>query len=402
MTHAPLPLTRRRLLTLTGATIATASLVPQISFAAGPKGRPLVVILLRGGLDSQALFPLYTDPNYRSLRGPLTLGPPGSYGGILDLDGSLGLHPAAEPLLPYWQAGNMAVASAVASPYRGQSHQEAQVVLESGLQNYEASNAAGGWLNRALAASGAGDGSIRAISLGTKIPLILSGTAQTEPWLPSGLAPNRAGYLERIATLYAKDPILSEALTTGIRARALRHAMMGTDHVAADTTGIAAQNLSIATELTGRAIAAEDGPTVAVIECGGWDSHLQQGGLEGSTARALAGLANGLTALADGLGPVWKDSMILAIGEFGRSAQSNDQGGTDHGIGGMALLLGGALKKSQRLGDLPKLKAGGLDPTLDSRALFKGILAEHWGLTRSVLDKRVFPDSSNIAPISGL
>ena len=94
--------------------------------------------------------------------------------------------------------------------------------------------------------------------------------------------------------------------------------------------------------------------------------------------------------------------MIVAIGEFGRTVRPNDQGGTDHGTAGMALILGGALKKSQRLGDLPMLQAGGLDPTLDSRALFKGILAQHWGLTRSVLDKRVFPDSASIAPISGL
>mgnify|MGYP005991792971 FL=1 len=402
MTHAPHHFTRRRLLALTGATVATAALVPQISFADGPKDRPLILILLRGGLDSQALFPLYTDPKYGSVRGPVALAPPGSYGGLLDLDGSLGLHPVAEPLLPYWQAGQMAIAPAVASPYRGQSHREAQSILESGLQDYDPNNAAGGWLNRALSASGAGDGSIRALSLGTTVPLILSGATPTEPWLPSELAPNRAGYLERIATLYANDPILSEALTTGIRARNLRHSIMGPDHVAADTAGIAAQNLSIATEMVGRALSAQDGPRVAVIECGGWDSHLQQGSLEGPLARALAGLASGLTALADGLGPVWDNTMIVTIGEFGRTVRPNDQGGTDHGTAGMALILGGALKKSQRLGDLPMLQAGGLDPTLDSRALFKGILAQHWGLTRSVLDKRVFPDSASITPISGL
>ena len=46
MTHAPHHFTRRRLLALTGATVATAALAPQISFADGPKDRPLILILL--------------------------------------------------------------------------------------------------------------------------------------------------------------------------------------------------------------------------------------------------------------------------------------------------------------------------------------------------------------------
>lgn len=400
--------TRRQILAL-GAGATAALTVDRLAMAAGPKDRPLVVILLRGGLDGQALLPMHGDPSYTTTRGLLALPPPGEIGGIVDLDGRIGLHPMADSLLPFWSKGQLAVATGVASPYRGRSHFEAQNVLESGLAAYD-QTAESGWLNRAIAASGAAGTSVEmggpmAISLGDTLPLILRGTAAASPYGPSTLPERGPAFLAKVASLYANDPLFSETFTLALRARDTMAAALGPDHAQADAKGARAGDLVLAAELVGTALSAPNGPAAAVIEVGGWDTHQNQGAAEGPLARRIAGLAEGLAALADAFGEAWPRALVVAISEFGRTAAPNGTNGTDHGTGGAALVMGGGLSGAARLGPTSSLDPDALfegrdvTPTLDSRALFKGVLARHWGLSRSSLDKRIFPDSARAAPV---
>src|SRR5262249_54072343 len=69
------------------------------------------------------------------------------------------------------------------------------------------------------------------------------------------------------------------------------------------------------------------------LAVGGWDTHARQGGANGLLADRLARLAEGLLALANGLGPRWGDTMVVVVSEFGRSVAENAEGGTDHGYG---------------------------------------------------------------------
>ena len=115
-----------------------------------------------------------------------------------------------------------------------------------------------------------------------------------------------------------------------------------------------------------------------------------------------------LDGLHTGLGPEWKNTVVVAATEFGRTARANGTGGTDHGTASTALLLGGALKPGGIVGDWPTLKQQALyenrdvAPTLDMRGLFKGILAEHMGVDRAALDAAVFPNSAAARPVAGL
>ena len=43
-----------------------------------------------------------------------------------------------------------------------------------------------------------------------------------------------------------------------------------------------------------------------------------------------------------------------------------------------------------------------LQPTLDMRGLFKGVLHDHFGVERAALDSVVFPDSGRVPPVTGL
>jgi uncharacterized protein (DUF1501 family) len=151
-----------------------------------------------------------------------------------------------------------------------------------------------------------------------------------------------------------------------------------------------------------------NGPQIAALSLDGFDTHANQGAAQGQLAARLAYLDAVLDGLSSGLGDGWKDTVVVVATEFGRTARVNGTGGTDHGTGSTALLLGGALKRGGIVGDWPTLKQAALfenrdtAPAADMRALFKGILQDHMGVDRRALDDKVFPDSRSVAPLTNL
>jgi uncharacterized protein (DUF1501 family) len=100
--------------------------------------------------------------------------------------------------------------------------------------------------------------------------------------------------------------------------------------------------------------------------------------------------------------------VVVAITEFGRTAQVNGTVGTDHGTGTVAFLAGGAVAGGRVIADWPGLKpaqlfeARDLAPTTDLRAVLKGVLADHLGLSPAVLGSSVFPGTASVRPMKGL
>jgi uncharacterized protein (DUF1501 family) len=155
-------------------------------------------------------------------------------------------------------------------------------------------------------------------------------------------------------------------------------------------------------------IGPDHGIRFAVIDCYGWDTHADQGTSTGRLAIALAGLAEGLEALAIACGDTWRRTVVLVATEFGRSVAMNGMKGTDHGIASSAFLLGGAVAGGRVEGRWPGLAIDQLDshrnlaPTVDLRALIKAVLIDHLNLTRAAIDKFVFPNAVPVAPIPDL
>jgi uncharacterized protein (DUF1501 family) len=122
----------------------------------------------------------------------------------------------------------------------------------------------------------------------------------------------------------------------------------------------------------------------------------------------IAVIDKALKSLADELGPLWPQTAVLVVTEFGRTAAVNGTRGTDHGTGGCAFLVGGAVRGGQVIADWPGLRRAALldnrdlNPTLDLRSVFKTVLDEHMHVDANTLAKRVFPDSSGARPLSGL
>jgi uncharacterized protein (DUF1501 family) len=414
---------RRRFLFGTGA-LAASTVLPNVLFArTGGSGR-LVVVILRGALDGLAAVPPYADPDYAGLHRELAIAAPGAVDGALALDNTFGLHPSLEFLHERYLAGELVVFHAVASPYRDRSHFDGQNVLENGLT--KPIGTADGWLNRALAAlpSGAGRPGDRAVAISQNIPLILRGEAPVMSKSPQATPDVDEELLTRLADLYSKDDWFSARLSEAVQTEkmvddggnrvdaatakqpAATQPAMGASTAAPSTA--APDRVGGVARMAAALMRSEGGPDVAVIEAGGWDTHANQGGAKGVLAQRLAGLDRALRVLADELGPLWPQTAVLVVTEFGRTAAMNGTRGTDHGTGGCAFLAGGAVRGGRVIADWPGLARTALldnrdlRPTLDLRSVFKGVLDEHMKVGAQTLATRIFPDSSGARPLQGL
>ena len=389
--------TRRGFLTRSAAAALVSLSGPRLTFAnLHGTERRFVFVLLRGGLDGLSAVPAYGDPDYLEARTELALPPPGVQGGMLDLDGFFGLHPSLPGLADRWRAGELLVVHAQCPPYQGRSHFDAQNVLEhGGTRPYELDS---GWLNRALAEVGPGAGP-GGVAIASAMPLALRGTAEVTSWSPSRLPAPEAGLLDRVARLYRDDAVLAGAFHRARRANAV---------AGDDPTAARAGDLAPLMRAAARFLSAPDGPQVAMLEAGGWDSHSAQERPLAGLGRRYRALDEGLEVLATELGEVWRHTVVVVMSEFGRTVAMNGSGGTDHGTGGAAFVLGGAVAGGRVIADWPGLKVRDryegrdLRATLDSRALLKGVLVEHLGIGTEALASRVFPDSGRVAPMANL
>jgi uncharacterized protein (DUF1501 family) len=403
----PMRTTRRRLL-LGGAALAASVALPDVLFAHTGGSARFVVVVLRGALDGLAAVPPYADPAYAGLHRELAIFAPGVAEGALALDGSFGLHPSLGFLHQRYLAGELVVFHAVASPYRDRSHFDGQNVLENGLAKPLGS--ADGWLNRALAAlpRGTGQPGERAVAISQNVPLILRGDAPVISKSPQTAPDVDEELLSRLADLYSQDDWFSARLSEAVQTEKLADSGGSPADVPAMRPAGGADRVSGAARMAAALMRSLGGPEVAVIEAGGWDTHANQGGAKGALAQRLNGLDNALRALADELGPLWPQTAVLVVTEFGRTAAMNGTRGTDHGTGGCAFLAGGAVRGGRVIADWPGLsRAALLDnrdlrPTLDLRSVFKAVLDEHLRVDARSLATRIFPDSSGARPLQGL
>ncbi len=391
---------RRGFLQAGALAVGSALLTTRLSFAGGGGDARLVVIIMRGAVDGLAAVPPYGDPDYARLRGNLAIAVPGATDGALKLDNLFGLHPQFGFLMESFTAGELAVFHAVATPYRERSHFDGQDVLESGVPLPHASQT--GWLNRALANSTqAGRGAERGVALGSNVPLMMRGPASVASWAPTRLAELDGDTLQRIADLYAHDPLLGQRLSAAQTA----DAMAG--DASQGMAGAGANRYEEVIRATAGFLANDAGPRVAVFDTTGWDTHANEGGARGPLGNRFGALDAALRSLKTQLGPTWRHTAVLALTEFGRTAAANGTGGSDHGTATAAFLLGGAVHGGRVISDWPGLATArlyqqrDLAPTLDMRALLKGTLVEHMGVAPDALGQ-VFPDSGSAKPLRDL
>ena len=399
--RSSLPITRRGLL-LGGASFAAWAYLPKFARAADGRDPRLVTIILRGALDGLATVAPVSDPDYAGLHGAIALTRDGPHAAI-DLDSFFALHPSMTQFARMYREKHAAVVHAVATPYRERSHFDGQDVLESGFAG--PGRVQSGWLNRALGALPRGERVTSGLAVGATAPLVLRGPAPTVGWAPVNLPQAADDTAMRLFDLYKhRDPALADALSQGLQLEKV--AARGDDMRAKPRNGIGAMQLTA--RGVAKLMAEDDGPRIAALAFDGWDTHANEGGPVGQLAQRLSGLDAAFGEFESGLGAHWRDTVIVVATEFGRTAKINGTFGTDHGTGTVAFLAGGAVKGGRVIADWPGLKtanlyqARDLAPTTDLRAILKGVLHDHVGLSERVLAQAVFPDSAAVKPVQGL
>lgn len=354
----------------------TASGPAALVLAPAPGPARLVVIVLRGGMDGLTAVAPYGDPDFAALA---RAGRPG-HDGYTDLDGYFALHPGLAPLLPLWQAGDLAVVHAVATPYRDQrSHFDGQDILEFGQTGLPSGTARSGWLNRVLEhIPGAHPG--LACAVGTDRLPILSGGAEVHRWSPD----IRLSAGDRLQSLCLQATAPDARMTAALRsAFATQAADTDPDRTAEDR--VAAY---VAARLN------EDA-RIAAFAIDGWDTHSFQ---DRNFTRAMDRLTASIATLSTTLtAQSWARTTIVAMTEFGRTVRLNGTGGTDHGTAGAMLIAGGAIAGGRVFANWPGLSESDLYdrrdlfPTRDLRAYLGWILRNQFGLPASTVDTAIFP-----------
>ena len=395
--------TRRDIIKTAGAG-AAAAVWPTALFAKPVSEARFVLVILRGAADGLSIAAPYGDGNYPGVRGELALPSPRRADGLLKLDGMFGLHPSLAGVYEEYEKKQALIVHAIASPYRERSHFDGQDVLENGGSG--AGLLRDGWLNRALAPLGNSPGNEKAIAMAINTPLVLRGENSVTSWAPSQLPDAEESTIQRLQDLYADDEFFATRLM-----QALKSQEIASDELSMQPTRGRSRNAEQVRNMmaaTARFLSADDGPRIAVLEADGWDTHQNQGTTAGSLANRLAGLDGALTALRDGLGSTWSNTVVAVVTEFGRTVHVNGTRGTDHGTATAAILLGGAVSGGRVLADWPGLaksdlyEGRDLMPTADTRSLFKGILADHLGVPDAMLERSIFPDSAGAKQMKDL
>ena len=386
-----------------GAGLATLA-IPARAFGVASQKR-LVVIVLRGGMDGIAAVAPLGDPAYQSVRGDLAL----QRAQTLALNATFGLHPRLPSLHAAYAAGELAVIHAASTPYRERSHFDAQNVLETGGARPYARDS--GWLNAALGGLSADAKTGRrelGLALAAQAPLILRGDASVATWSPSALPDANTDTIARLMDLYRRrDPALAGALESAVAANAV--AMEAGDMQQGTQAGRGGYRaIAPLTKAAAGFLKRPDGPVAAVLDMTGWDTHANQGAETGQLANSFAALDAGVAALKEELGPVWRDTAVVIMTEFGRTAAPNGNRGCDHGTASAAFVLGGAVAGGRVIADWPGLAPNQLNEgrdlraTIDLRAVLKGVLADHLGVSNAILNTNAFPDSAAVGPMNGL
>jgi uncharacterized protein (DUF1501 family) len=408
--HAP---SRRQLLLASGVLFAWAHL-PKVALAQGRDPR-LLVIVLRGALDGLAAVPPAGDPDWAKLRGERALSLAGETP-ALPLNSLFALNPAMPALHRLYKKGQAAIVHAAATPYRERSHFDGQDVLESGLSRPGATDS--GWLNRALMAlepAGRVNPKGRdAFAVGPITPLVVRGAAPVLSWTPQRLPPPSDDTVMRLLDLYNHtDPAMARVLEErrGLTAIARAGNMDQPPQKGKPGLAGAAQLRAYFADSAGAAakfLARPDGPRIGALAFDGWDTHAAEGEINGRLAVLLGALDGAIAAIETGMGAAWRETAVAIVTEFGRTARVNGTDGTDHGTATVALLAGGAIKGGRVLADWPGLKEANLyegrdlKPTTDLRAVLKGLLHHHVGVSEKALASSIFPGSEAVKPIEGL
>ena len=332
----------------------------------------LVVIMLRGGMDGLCAIPIKGDKNFKKLRSKINLDK------TLNLTSDFDLHPALSNYKRLWDQNLASAVHATSIPYTGRSHFDGQNLMESGGRvPYEIKT---GWLGRGMKTAGlTGNG----LALALPMPLLIRGVPQNDNFYPvKGIMPSK-DILELVADTFDEYSENNLSMTMKVIQKRKFESYASRDN------GSLALN-------AGKQLSDPNGPSVAVFEVDGFDTHAAQGATNGAHADCLKEYDRIVKGLKGSLGNEFENTLILTLTEFGRTIKQNSSNGTEHGYGTAVLMAGGLVKKAELHTDWPGLKrkemfeGRDLNSTIDARSIYASAMSTVFELDFKRIQKDVF------------
>jgi uncharacterized protein (DUF1501 family) len=393
---------------LVGMSTMPAFLQRAVASTTGAAKKQLVVLFQRGAADGLNMVVPFAEPNYYRMRPTIAIPAPrrGTADSAVDLDGFFGLHPGLLALTPLFQKNQLAIVHAAGSPDPTRSHFDAQDYMESGTPGVKATE--DGWLDRAIGTVPEENASpFRAVAMGANLPRMLQGStgAIAIPDLRQFKVQSQSAAMANVA----------EGGFEAMYSQSVDHALHGTGAETfeaidmlrkIDTAKYPAENgadyprsaVGQRLQQIGVMIKANIGAEVLFLDCGGWDNHVNEGGVQGQLANLLRDLGQSLAAFHQDMGDRMADIVVVTMSEFGRTAKENGNHGTDHGHANCMFVMGGEVQGGRVYGKWPGLNEHQLNEgrdlalTTDFRSVVGEILTKHLDVKQL---EPVFPGFDN-------
>ena len=352
----------RGALAVAGTTALPAFLVRSVlAESTAAPNRRLVVIFQRGAADGLNVVVPYREKNYYSMRPSIAI----PQNRVIDLDGFFGLHPALESFKPLYDAGHLAIVHAAGSPDMSRSHFDAQDFMESGTPGIKSTE--DGWLNRALQAEDVAhrreQTAFRALALGPEVPRTLAGkvpaialnNVNNFSIAGRGAAPSPAARAFEAMYGESGDHIFHAAGEETFEAVKMLRAASPAQYQPA--AGVEYPNSEFGNRIkqVAQLLKSNLGVEAAFTDMGGWDTHQNQGSIEGQLAGRLRDFSQSIAAFWRDMGDDAEDISLVTMSEFGRTARENGTAGTDHGHANVMFVLGSNVRGGKVYGRWPGL-----------------------------------------------
>ncbi len=357
------------------------------------KNKILVCIFQRGAMDGLMAVTPFTDDNLRKARPTLFMtAAKGGNKPLIDLDGRFGLHPSMSAFETFFRENRLAIVHGIGSPNNTRSHFDAQDYMESGTPFNKGTQS--GWLNRAVGLLGHETATpFQAVSITSALPRSFYGDnnaiaiSNLEDFAiqmrGNPMAANTAA--KSFEELYDKtsSELLSRTGKESFEAVKMLKSANVKNYQPSNGAKYPASPLGKSLQQVAQLIKMDVGLEIAFAECGGWDTHYNQGAETGTFARNVNDLSTAITAFWTDLGQYQDEVEVMTMTEFGRTVHQNGTGGTDHGRGSCMFVLGNDVQGGKVHGIVPELAIENLEDrrdlpvTTDFRAVFQEVATAH-------------------------
>jgi uncharacterized protein (DUF1501 family) len=327
------------------------------------QGKKLVVIFQRGAADGLNIVVPHRETAYYQMRPTIAI----QQNQVVDLDGFFGLHPAVQSLKPLWDQKHLAIIHACGSPDPTRSHFDAQDYMESGTPGVKVTT--DGWLNRALQAEDEAYRSrkytaFRAVALGSQVPRTLEGRIpavainNVHDFSVGGQNPAAVPVAASFQAMYADsvNTVLHGTGSETFEAVKMLKAADPAKYMPAAGANYPNGPFGNGLKQIAQLLKANLGVEAAFADIGGWDTHQNQGNVNGQLANRLKEFSEGIAAFWTDMGDQANNIVMVSMSEFGRTVHQNGTGGTDHGHANVMFVLGGEVQGGRVYGKWPGMR----------------------------------------------